>query len=50
MMQRNKYFVFLFFFFILASEPFAVSQETTNILNRSNAASEKDSHDEPPSK
>lgn len=34
---------------IAASEPFAVSQETTNILNRNNTATERDTHDEPPS-
>lgn len=33
-----------------ASEPFAVSQETTNILNRNNTATERDTHDEPPRK
>ncbi|EZA51225.1 hypothetical protein DMN91_012652 [Ooceraea biroi] len=33
-----------------ASEPFAVSQETTNILNRSNTATERDTYDEPPRK
>lgn len=38
------------FLLIAASEPFAVSQETTNILNRSNTATERDSLDEPPSK
>ncbi|XP_072753004.1 uncharacterized protein [Anoplolepis gracilipes] len=33
-----------------ASEPFAVSQETTNILNRSNTTTERETHEEPPKK
>ncbi|XP_029667471.1 polyhomeotic-like protein 2 isoform X1 [Formica exsecta] len=33
-----------------ASEPFAVSQETTNILNRNNTAVERETHEEPPKK
>lgn len=37
-------------FCIAASEPFAVSQETTNILNRNNSNTERESHEEPPSK
>lgn len=35
---------------VTASEPFAVSQETTNILNRNNTVTEKETYEEPPSK
>lgn len=44
---KFNFHLFLFIF-VAASEPFAVSQETTNILNRSNTTT--DTHEEPPSK
>lgn len=45
--DMNKDKCYLFF---IASEPFAVSQETANILNRNNTATERDTQDEPPNK
>lgn len=49
-MIQNISLIVNIFLCIAASEPFAVSQETTNILNRNNTATERETHDEPPSK
>jgi len=48
--QLSNINICFFLIYAAASEPFAVSQETTNILNRNNTITEKDAPEEPPSK